>query len=247
MSNLNKCLISKDNGKLQLPYGDYVALMESVKKGQELLETRDRIVGMLSDFLGGKSEVDEVVGKVDKAKAVHQPALPAESNKVAIEFDAKEAAPVETVPEPVVEEAKPASINRKVSAASDVPPIKKEISDHFNQHDASGRLFSVFKQYYTCLNDMCGGTVRVTIKDGFCSLWNYDEWEEFAFVDVHENQLRIAVDPRYADALQSLQICEVPRLLSSRRNLVCVQIDDLNNTMLDVLAKAFIEVGLAAS
>ena len=83
-------------------------------------------------------------------------------------------------------------------------------------------------------------------KDGFCSLWNYDEWEEFAFIDIHEGQLRIAVDPRYTDSMSSLNLCEVPRLLSSRHNLICVQVDGLNNTMLQVLVKAFEEVGLTA-
>jgi hypothetical protein len=127
---------------------------------------------------------------------------------------------------------------------SELPPIKNEIAEHFNKLDESGRLFSVFKQYYTCLNEACGGTVRVTMKDGFCSLWNYDEWEEFAFVDIFEDLLRIAIDPRYTDALKSLSLCEAPRLISSRRNVICVQIDDLNNTVLDVLTKAFSEVGM---
>ena len=127
---------------------------------------------------------------------------------------------------------------------SEVPPIKNEIAEHFNKFDDSGRLFSVFKQYYTCLNEECGGTVRVTMKDGFCSLWNYDEWEEFAFVDVFEGLLRISIDPRYTDALKSLCLCEAPRLISSRRNVICVQVDDLNNTALNVLTKAFSEVGM---
>ena len=85
------------------------------------------------------------------------------------------------------------------------------------------------------------------MKDGFCSLWNYDEWEEFAFVDIYEGNLRFAVDPRYTNALSALSICQVPRLLSSRRNLVCAQVGDLNTTMLNVLVKAFEEVGITAS
>jgi len=130
---------------------------------------------------------------------------------------------------------------------SELPPIKNEIAEHFNKFDESGRLFSVFKQYYTCLNEACGGTVRVTMKDGFCSLWNYDEWEEFAFVDIFEGLLRITINPRYTDALKSLNLCEAPRLISSRRNVICVQVDDLNNTALDVLARAFSEVGMLAN
>ena len=85
------------------------------------------------------------------------------------------------------------------------------------------------------------------MKDGFCSLWNYDEWEEFAFIDINEGHLRISIDPRYTGAMQSLSFCEVPRLLSSRRNLVSVQLNDLNKTMLELLVKAFEEVGLTAS
>ena len=115
-----------------------------------------------------------------------------------------------------------------------------------NNVDESGRLLNVFRQYYTCLNDSCGSPVRVTMKDGICSLWNYDEWEEFAFVDIFEGNLRFAVDPRYTDELAALRLCEVPRLLSSRHNLVSVQMDDLNNTMLKVLTKAFSEVGMKA-
>ena len=126
----------------------------------------------------------------------------------------------------------------------EVPPIKQEIAEHFNKCDESGRIFNIFKQYYTCLNESCGGTVRVTMKDGFCSLWNYDEWEEFAWVDIYEDLLRIAIDPRYTDALKSLSLCEAPRLISTRRNVICVQVGDLNNTVLEVLAKAFSEVGM---
>ena len=44
-----------------------------------------------------------------------------------------------------------------------------------------------------------------------------------------------------------VSFCDVPRLLSSRMDLVCVQVDGLNNTMLDVLTVAFKEVGTAAS
>ena len=157
------------------------------------------------------------------------------------EQQAEEPAPMsEQQPEPTQQQP----VSNARADVSDLPPIKNEIAEHFNKFDESGRLFSVFKQYYTCLNEVCGGTVRVTMKDGFCSLWNYDEWEEFAFVDIFEGLLRIAIDPRYTDALKSLNLCEAPRLISSRRNVICVQVDDLNNIALDVLARAFSEVGM---
>jgi hypothetical protein len=156
-----------------------------------------------------------------------------EVEKVSVEFSASESdAPAQATP-----------VNGRADI-SEVPPIKNEITEHFNKLDESGRLFNVFKQYYTCLNEACGGTVRVTMKDGFCSLWNYDEWEEFAFVDIFEGLLRISIDPRYTDALKSLSLCEAPRLISNRRNVICVQIDDLNNTVLEVLTRAFSEVGM---
>ena len=248
MSDLKKCLISKDNGKLQIPYEDYAKLVAKAKQGREMRETRDRVLAMLSGFLGGESKAAEAIAKVEAAKAA-APVAPKAVEKVALEFGASEKNPVAAHAPTATPAGEPKQVSkaRKVSNDIDVPPIKKDIVDHFNKLDDSGRLYSVFKQYYTCLNDACGGTVRVTMKDGFCSLWNYDEWEEFAFVDIFEGQLRIALDPRYTNALESLRLCEVPRLLSSRRNLVCVQVDDLNNTMLDVLVKAFEEVGLAAS
>jgi hypothetical protein len=125
------------------------------------------------------------------------------------------------------------------SAVTELPPIKKEVADHFNRLDESGRLFSIFKQYYTCLNESCRGMVRVTMKDGVCSLWNYDAWEEFAFVDIFDGQLRIALDSFYTDALKSLSLCEVSRLVSNRRNVIGVQVSDLSNPVLEALVNAF--------
>ena len=88
--------------------------------------------------------------------------------------------------------------------------------------------------------------MRVTMKDGICSLWNYDEWEEFAFVDIFNQKLRLAVSPKYAEMLKPMKSCEVPRLLARRRKLVGVEVEDLNELILDVLAKAFSEAGSEA-
>jgi len=142
-------------------------------------------------------------------------------------------------------ESKPAAKPKKASAKN-IPAIKKDILDHFKKADGSGKLFEVFKHYYAELNDACGGTVRVTIKDGICSIWNYDEWEEFAFVDIFEENLRIAVNPHYADRLKSLESCEVPRLLARRHNLVCIKTTEMDQTVLDVLITAFNEIGAIA-
>lgn len=242
MKTVNQILISKESGKLQMPYKDYVAIMEQVKAGERMRLVKDQVLVSLQGFLDGTIAVAEVSAKIENARTdlkkvdveAHKPEEPAAEEKVSVEFEPDE---------PVAE---PAPATRAVPDGVEVPPIKKDISVHFNKLDDSGRLFSVFKQYYACLNDACGGTVRVTMKDGICSLWNYDEWEEFAFIDMVEGMLRISVDPRYTDALESLNLCEVPRLLSSRHNLICVQVDDLNNTLLKVLIKAFEEVGLTA-
>ncbi len=251
---MNKYLISKDSGQMQIPYEDYTLLMEKVNQVEHMRQVKASVVADLSGFLGGKSSVDAIAQKIEKAKATAPAPKPApapkaapEEPKVSIEFAAAKPVKKEKPVEPIAPAKKTPAAARAMTEGVDVPPIKKDISIHFNKQDESGRLFSVFKQYYTCLNDTCGGTVRVTMKDGFCSLWNYDEWEEFAFIDVFEGNLRVAINPRYTDELKSLDFCEVPRLLSSRRNLVCVQIDDLNNTMLAVLVKAFEEVGLTAS
>ena len=253
MSDINNCLISQDNGQLQIPYADYAVLMEKVQEGQRLSQVKDTVLSNLKNFLGGKNTAEApAAAPVKAAPVVVQPAKEPTpvAEKVAVEFDAEKPVvkvekSVEAAQEPV--QSKPAPKGRAKAENINVPPIKKDISAHFNKLDESGRLFSVFKQYYTCLNDTCGGTVRVTMKDGFCSLWNYDEWEEFAYIDIFEGQLRVSIDPRYTSALQSLNFCEIPRLLSSRRNLVSVQVGDLNNTMLELLVKAFEEVGLTAS
>jgi hypothetical protein len=262
MSNAKSYLISKDNGKLQIPYADYVALMEKVEEGRNVLRAKTKVLADLQRFLGHSVAEAAVMPHPAKAASKSDPTVAkSAAERVSVEFgsnvpapatEKKEAqkadVPVEKKPAaPVAESPRKAPKSRTVAEGIEIPPIKKDIADHFNQLDESGRLFNVFKQYYACLNDTCGGTVRVTMKDGFCSLWNYDEWEEFAYVDIFEGHLRIALDPRYTDLLKTLSLCEVPRLLSSRKSLVCAQVDDLNNTMLDVLVQAFEEVGLTAS
>lgn len=301
MEQQTNYLFARDSENLQLPYDEYVTLVEKAKEVKRMQEVSRSVVADLKHILDGSAPAEPV-----KVPEAHE-----EAEKVSVEFSAaaqesapdaeaqqepsaeahqesapepeahqestpepeaqQESAPEpeaqqEPTPEPVVDEepsqdAEPEPENASSEPEADaeaseqapvantrgevveVPPIKNEIAEHFNQHDDSGRLFNIFKQYYTCLNELCGGTVRVTMKDGFCSLWNYDEWEEFAFVDIFEGQLRIALDPRYTDELKSLSLCEVPRLLSSRRNVICVKVEDLNNTVLDVMAKAFFEVG----
>ena len=235
-------LYAKDTQNLQIPYAEYKKLMDSVEEARRLNEIKGHVLANLKSFLNGNkvSESQPVATDSEKPQPVEKAAT-VEPEKVSVEFSAEE--PEQAAEEVRQEASTPA---RSQDPSSDIPPIKSDIMDHFNKNDASGRLLNVFKQYYTCMNDACGGTVRVTIKDGFCSLWNYDEWEEFAFVDIFDNTLRIAINPRYTDALKSLKLCEVPRLLSSRHNLICVQVDDLNNTVLDVLRKAFKEAGKVA-
>jgi len=255
MDKATQYLISKDNGKLQIAYKDYLVLMEKAEEAKRIRMVKKTVLANLEAALNGVStkveeveieeKQDRVVAPVEETVAAKKTAEPAESIKTEPAESIKtEAAPAA---KPAAAENPTESSARGPSSNVEVPPIKKEIEGHFNKLDESGRLLNVFRQYYTCLNDTCGRPVRVTMKDGFCSLWNYDEWEEFAFVDIFEGSLRFAVDPRYTDALSALSICEVPRLLSSRRNLVCVQVGDLNNTMLNVLAKAFEEVGISAS
>ena len=247
MDRASQYLISKDNGSLQISYGEYIVLMEKAEKAKRIRKVKDEVLADLEAFLDGRSAGVAAEKKDKKNKTAASDAVETVEAEERAEFaESIDAATIPAVKPVTAEMPAPAKVRVK-SSNIEVPPIKKEIAEHFNKVDESGRLLNVFRQYYTCLNDACGSTVRVTMKDGFCSLWNYDEWEEFSFVDIFEGNLRFAVDPRYTDALSALSICEVPRLLSSRRNLVCVQVGDLNTTMLNVLVKAFEEVGIAAS
>jgi hypothetical protein len=233
-------LYAKDTQQLQIPYAEYKDLMDKVEQARRLNETRSHVLANLKSFPNGnRGTENQPVSAVTEKSLPIEAAAPAKPEKVSVEFSAEE-------PERAVEEVGQEAPVRVPDLSADIPPIKSEITDHFNKTDASGRLLNVFKQYYTCINAACGGTVRVTLKDGFCSLWNYDEWEEFAYVDIFDNHLRIAINPRYTDELKSLKLCEVPRLLSSRHDLICVQVDDLNNMVLDVLNKSFREAGTVA-
>ncbi len=250
MDNVAQYLISRDNGNLQIPYEEYVELMKRAGEAQKIQQVKSDVLANLQRYLEGQSTksapaVDRKPqtqqAPADLVKESRPKQLPVEekAEKVSVEFspDAPEGR--------TSVKSQHASSTMRAKPPAEIPPIKKGIEAHYNAHDSSGRLLNVFKQYYTCLNESCGGTVRVTMKDGVCSLWNYDEWEEFAFVDIFEGDLRFAVDPRYTDELSTLNICEVPRLLASRLNLVSIRVGDLNKTMLNVLTKAFGEIGLA--
>jgi hypothetical protein len=243
MKDQKNYLYTENTEALQIPYKEYTALVEKAAEGQRCREVKDRVLAALVASLGESRLA---------ATKDEQPALPQTEEPVAKEAIAPLPEKV-SVPKPDPEagtekKAEPsAPVAKKTKQpVGDAPPIKKDIVGHFNQADGSGRLLNIFKQYYTCMNESCGGTVRVTVKDGICSIWNYDEWEEFAFMDVFDGRLRIGVNPRFTDRLKSLDLCEVPRLLASRHSLVCVQVDGLNQIVLDVLITSFNEVGIVA-
>jgi len=231
MNNGHKYLFSKEKGCMQLPYSEYMVLMGKYQEGIELRRVRAEVLADLAHIIGKKN--------VPSAR----PEKTAPPNK------ASELSPK---PSAADSRARPAGAGRRAAQggsepAKAAPALKQDIQIHFNKLDASGRLLNVFQQYYTCLNASCGGTVRVTMKDGFCSIWNYDEWEEFAFMDIFKDQLRICLDPRYASSLKAVTACEVPVEFSRRRELFCVAVDHLNKTVLDVLTQAFHDVGQPAS
>lgn len=247
MKEKNNYLYTDNAEQLQIPYEEYVELIEKAVEGQRCREIKDQVLARLAGVLGipqsahqKESQATALEEKIPVAKEVAAPS----PEKISAEPSVPATVPpVETKKK---EQAATPELNPSKQPVVDAPPIKKDIAEHFNKVDESGRLFNIFKQYYTCMNDACGGTVRVTIKDGICSIWNYDEWEEFAFVDVCDGRLRIGVNPRYTDQLKSLDLCEVPRLLASRHSLICVQVDDLNPRVLDTLVTAFNEVGAKA-
>lgn len=237
MNDTSHYLYTNGSECLQIPYAEYKSLIAELGEAQRLEIAKSTVLADLDKFLSGGSVAVPKQSSKPQVKLPEEVRTPqkkeSESEKVSVEFSAEKPKPI-----------KKQSSSKGREATAKLPPFKKEIADHFNKFDESGRLFNVFTQYYTCLNDVCGGTVRVTIKDGFCSLWNYDEWEEFAFVDIFEDLLRITIDPRYTDRLKSLSLCEAPRLISSRRNVICVKVGDLNQVVLDTLVKAFSEVGI---
>lgn len=246
MTDQNNYLFTENTETLQIPYKEYVALVEKTNEAHRCREIHEQVLSDLAAVPG--------ISKTARPAEPQATPPPKENNPVEeVAAQKPAAAPVESSvnePEPRVEKEDPPEVAEPVEKLTkqpveNVPPIKADIAGHFNQVDASGRLFNIFKQYYTCMNDACGGTVRVTIKDGICSIWNYDEWEEFAFVDVFDGRLRIGVNPRYTERLKSLDLCEVPRLLANRHNLICVQVNDLNQLVLDILVTAFNEVGVA--
>lgn len=247
MTEKNNHLYTDNTERLQIPYTEYVELIEKAEEGQRCLKIKEQVIANLTNALGDSQSRQKNVSEPIAPKQE----TPPEKNDADSQPGKAADEPAEPTPAPAAEDEKkenPAAqeSNAPKQAVLDAPPLKKDIAAHFNNADGSGRLLNIFKQYYTCMNESCGGTVRVTIKDGISSIWNYDAWEEIAFVDIHEGRLRIGVNARYTEALKSLDLCEVPRLLARQHKLVCVQVDDLNQAILDVLVTAFDEVGTKA-
>lgn len=237
-------LYTDDTATLQISYKEYVELVEKAKEGRRCVEIKKQVLADLTGLFGESLPVRSKASPSPEPELEVEPIAPPASKKVSVEYPAAKPEPKvekEEKPQPVIAEQ-----TKTKSSKGAVPPIKKDIAEHFNKVDASGRMFNIFKQYYICMNDSCDGPVRVTIKDGICSIWNYDEWAEFAFVDVFDGRIRIGIDSCYTAKLESLDLCEIPRLLASRHNLVCVQVDDLSQIVLDTLVTAFQEVGAVA-
>ena len=227
----NGFLYAKDANILQLTYAQYMKLRRQEEETERVMRTRERVLASLQELLHSLGAAGAVEYK-----------LPGEE---------RGSSPVREAPSTGGEEAKretpPAGEGTGVHSAAEkpVPPLKKNIVAHFSRVDASGRLFDLFKQYYAFLNDACGGMVRVTIKDGICSFWNYDAWEEFAFLDVVDGKLRISVPSRYAAALEGMERAEVPRLLARRRgDLTAVTTAEFRQDLAEIMAGAFREAGV---
>ena len=241
MKSSNEYMYTKDSNYLQISYAQYLALQEQVDEVAQIEKVKATVLADLLKFDADHKDAGASIDMLEKAVRATPPKPP------------KAAAPVEKEPEPAEEipadDPEPvAPVKKKKEIVSDVdmskvPAIKKDIIQHFKKVDDSGVLFDVFQEYYTDLNMLCNGMLRVTMKDGIYSLWNYDEWEEFAFVDVFKGQLRVSINPAYADNVKSLTQGEVPRLLASKHKLICVMINDVNDVMMDVLTKAFKEAG----
>jgi hypothetical protein len=234
MEDKVKYLYTQDSSVMQLSYTEYLSLQEKMKEATKIQELKEKILVRLQRMLNGNTAAD--------------PEALSEAECMPVRIESETETPNSDMSAADRPEATVAPVKKTAEGAradiSNVPPIKSEISDHFNRYDESGRLFNIFKQYYTCLNEACGGTVRVTMKDGICSLWNYDEWEEFAYVDIHEEMLRIAFNPRCTNSKKSLNLCESSRLVANRRNVISVQVGDLNQTVLEILTQAFSEVSM---
>ena len=254
----NDYMYTKDTNVLQISYAQYISLQNQYEEAQRTQKLAASVQSDLDRFLSGisaavlKEEYPLPGGGVSPSAPASKPSAAAEPPKSSppkSEAPASAPEPEEKkeTPAPKQEEAPPVSKEaapaKPKGGAVKIAPIKKEIVQHFEKVDGSGKLFEIFRDYYTLLNESCGGMMRVTMKDGICSLWNYDEWEEFAFVDLLEGKLRLSVPPKYAEMLKPLKQCEVPRLLARKRKLIGVEVEDLNELVLDVLEKAFREAG----
>ena len=139
MSTINKCLISQDNGQLQIPYEDYKTLMEKVQHGQRMNEVKTSVIANLKIFLGGENPVSAVAESFESAKPapvaspVETPVAQSQpvQEKVATEFEAVESSnevrqPVAVVKEPVAEIKTQAPKVRAMDEELNVPPIKND-------------------------------------------------------------------------------------------------------------------------
>ena len=176
MEKQKNYLFAHDSEQMQITYDEYVSLMSKAKEAERVQEITRGVATDLKALLAGG-----VAKGIAAAAAGQGTAVPVDAPEAAAEevMKASAAASVghseraqgaenqpesESAVEPVSEQR---PVAKKRGEVADVPPIKHEISEHYNRLDGSGRLFNIFKQYYTCLNEMCGGTVRVTMKDGF--------------------------------------------------------------------------------
>jgi hypothetical protein len=233
-------IYTKDTKVLQISYAKYIELNRAYEAALEMQKRAKAVLDGLQQFL--KKGPDAASVDIEKALDLEAPvAAPNEPAKKKTKPEPE--APAATAePEPAPEPEK-AKEKPKPKGNVKIAPIKKDIVQHFAKMDPDGELFNIFKDYYTFVNESCRGMMRVTMKDGICSLWNYDEWEEFAFIDIFDGKLRLAISPKYEEMLQPLESCEVPRLLARKRKLIGVLVEDFNELVVEVLQQAFNDAG----
>lgn len=270
MTKTDNYLYSDTANILQIPYMEYATLVEEFKKSERSRAQCSQVVKNLAALLrSAKVTAEDVQAVIDKEKtaligmpagvafksptikttassSVEAKASPTAEKKASPAAETKTDSPSEAKASSAQEtkktETKPKSTPKKAGSTT-APPLKADIVRFFKAVDASGSLFELFEQHYLQLNESCGGTVCVSLKDGICNIMNYDAWTDFAFIDVLDGRLRISVSERYKNEVSSFDACEVPRLLARNHKLVGILVDAVDQVVLDVLVMAFDEVG----
>jgi hypothetical protein len=228
--NINVQFLCDHQGKKvlsELPYDEYMRLVSFTREAPLLRARLKQITNMLEAQLSGA----DVLKEQPAAKSVRLPD---------IEMTARIAAPVADA-SPVIPAAAVSpqrEVTPDVSSGEEhpvaVPPM---LLGFLSEQDPSQNCVRLIETCARKLSRLCGKRITLSLHKPYVCLWDFDEWQTFAFGEVVDGTLYLSVEKSTVQNAGSADVWIPPRGLY-KKPLVRLKVDEVTDSLLTQLKAA---------